>query len=69
MDYFEEAIKLVPGKTVLSNLNTIMQKELGVSFTTYELIKFMKDEEIPEEIVSVLNELEQFIVFNVTFLN
>ncbi len=65
---FEELIKLVPGKVILSNLNTNMQKELGVSFTANELIKFMKNElikfmkneEIPEEVVSVLNEIEKF---------
>jgi len=37
-----------------------MQKELGVSFTANELIKFMKNEEIPEEVICVLNEIEKF---------
>lgn len=60
MESFEELVKLVPGKWVLSNLNTKMQRELGVSFTPNEIIKFMKNEEIPEEVISVLKEIEQF---------
>jgi len=60
MESFEELIKLIPGKLVLSNLNTITQKEFGVSFTSNELIRFAKIEEIPAEIISVLNEIEQF---------
>jgi len=60
MESFEELIKLVPGKWVLSNLNTKMQRELGVSFTPNEIIKFMNNEEIPEEVIRVLNEIEQF---------
>jgi AAA15 family ATPase/GTPase len=39
MKSFENLVKLVPGKLVLSCLNTAMQKELGVSFTINELIE------------------------------
>lgn len=60
MESFDEMIKLIPGKIVLSNLNTVMQKEFGVSFTTNELIKFAKIEEIPDEIIGVLEKVEQF---------
>jgi hypothetical protein len=60
MNSFEELVKLVPGKSVLSCLNTAMQKELGVSFTINELIKYAKSEEIPTEIIDVLDEIEQF---------
>jgi AAA15 family ATPase/GTPase len=60
MKSFENLVKLVPGKLVLSCLNTAMQKELGVSFTINELIKSTKNEEIPVEIIDVLNNIEQF---------
>jgi len=60
MNSVEELVKLVPGKIVLSCLNTAMQKELGVSFTINELIKSTKNEEIPTEIIDVLNKIEQF---------
>ncbi|MGV8088672.1 MAG: ATP-dependent nuclease [Methanothrix sp.] len=60
MESFEELIKLVPGKIVLSCLNTAMQNELGVSFTINELIKYTKREEIPIELVGVLKHLEEF---------
>jgi hypothetical protein len=60
MESSEELVKLIPGKWVLSNLNTRMQRELGVSFTSNEIIKSMKNEEIPEEVIRVLNEIEQF---------
>ncbi len=60
MNSVEELVKLVPGKIVLSCLNTAMQKELGVSFTINELIKSTKNEEIPTEIIDVLNDIEQF---------
>jgi hypothetical protein len=60
MSSYEELVKLIPGKVVLSCLNTAMQKELGVSFTNSELIKYAKIEEIPREIVNVLNDIERF---------
>lgn len=39
MKISEEALKLIPGKAVLADLNTAMQNELGISFTYNELIK------------------------------
>jgi hypothetical protein len=60
MESFDELIKLIPWKIVLSNLNTATQKNLGVSFTTNELIKSTKREEIPVENLEVLNEIDRF---------
>lgn len=56
----EEAIKLIPGKVILSNLNTEMQKEFGFSFTNNEIMKFTRIEEIPKELIDVLNKIEEF---------
>jgi len=56
----EEAIKLIPGKIILANLSTELQKHFGVSFTNHEIIKFMKIEEIPQELTKVLMEIDQF---------
>jgi hypothetical protein len=60
METPEDIIKLIPGKIVLSNLNTELQKEFGVSFTINELIKFIKIEEIPLECIEVLKDINEF---------
>lgn len=56
----KEVIKLVPGKVILANLNTELQKYLRVSFTNSEVIKYTKIEEIPREFVDVLNKINEF---------
>ena len=60
MESTEEAFKLIPGKIILSNLSTELQKQFGVSFTNNEIIKFMKFEEIPLELIAVLKEIDKF---------
>lgn len=62
MNSSENLVKLIPGKVVLSCLNTSMQKDLGVSFTINELIKATKREEVPLEIMDVLTNIEKFRV-------
>jgi len=60
MDSFDEVLKLIPGKIVLANISTELQKEFGVSITNNEIIKSTKSDEIPEELTLVLNNINKF---------
>jgi hypothetical protein len=60
MESADEALKLIPGKIILANISTELQKQLGVSLNNNEIIKFTKNELIPMELIKVLNEINQF---------
>lgn len=54
----QEKLSIVPGKDLLKRLNEKMQEKHGISTSVMELVSQIKKEEIPDEIISVLREIE-----------
>jgi len=53
-------MEVVPGKELLSALNEFLQEKYSVSLTTSLLINAMKKEDIPADIVILIENLEKF---------
>ena len=53
-------LAIVPGKSLLTRLNAHLQEQLKINITSASVIDFMHDSEIPEEMRSILNSLEEF---------
>jgi len=67
LEEFENAWKdwakrrtLVPGKELLSSLNKRLQQDCSVTITPIGIINAMQQEEVPEEICSLIDELDSF---------
>lgn len=58
---FEERMKVVPGKEVLSGLNTILQERYKVSITTTLIVSKMRSSEVPMEMRSLIDGLRTFV--------
>lgn len=56
----DSRIKLVPGKELLTNLNSWLQDKYSISITPTQVISAMKKDEVPEEIRRLLEKLELF---------
>lgn len=56
----ESRLEIVPGKELLSMLNEYLQSNFSVSLTHSLIVNAMKPEEIPEDIVKLLEKLESF---------
>jgi len=57
---FVTRLEIVPGKELLSSLNDYLQEKHSVSLTNSLIVNTMKKEEIPIEIVKLLEKLEVF---------
>ena len=55
-----ERLVLVPGKEVLSKLNTYLQEKWNVTITPNAIIESMTEEEVPGEMKEMINSLEHF---------
>jgi hypothetical protein len=55
-------LHIVPGKTVLSELNARLQREFGIALTPTTIIRETRHDEIPQDLVSLLHELDDFRV-------
>ena len=53
-------LEIVPGKELLSSLNEYLQKKYSISLTTSLIVNSMKKDEVPTEIVDLLQKLEMF---------
>lgn len=56
----DSRLKIVPGKDLLSSLNEYLQEKYSVSLTHSLIIAVMKQDEVPSDIVSLLDSLECF---------
>ncbi len=57
---FEERLKVVPGKRLLTDLNTRLQDEFGVTVTTSAIVSAMHVGEIPGEMTELMAGLAEF---------
>ena len=53
-------IEIIPGKELLSSLNEYLQGNYSVSLTHTLIVNSMKREEIPSDIIKLLDDLEEF---------
>ena len=51
---------IVPGKQVLSAINTRLQATVGISVTATQIIRNLKPREIPDDLRDILNDLNEF---------
>jgi hypothetical protein len=58
-------LRVVPGKTLLSNFNTFLQKELKVSITTTQIVNSLQSDEMAFDLKNVLQGLNLFAKFPV----
>lgn len=56
----ENRLQIVPGKELLAKLNEHLQTAYGISVSNTQILKHMKVHEIPAEMVSLVEELEDF---------
>jgi hypothetical protein len=56
----EKRMKIVPGKEVLAALNGVLQDEYDVTVSSAAIINECPAEEIPEEMVTLIEEIEAF---------
>jgi hypothetical protein len=53
-------LRLVPGKVLLSNFNTVLQKELKVSITSTQIINSLRSDEMAFDLKNILDGLNSF---------
>ena len=53
-------LDMVPGKEVLSRLNTYLQKAYGVTVTPMLIIDSMKDADVSDEMKAMILSLQEF---------
>ena len=53
-------LEIVPGKELLSSLNEYLQEKYSISLTKSLIVDSMKKDEVPSEIVDLLERLEKF---------
>lgn len=58
-----ERVSLVPGKTVLSLMRERIQTMLGISITQAQIVDAMHRDEIPNDLVQLLRELDEYRKF------
>jgi hypothetical protein len=51
---------LVPGKETLAALNTHLQENYGITVSASLIIDSFKKEEIPAEMIEILEQIERF---------
>lgn len=56
----DRRLEIVPGKEVLRRLRSLVQASYSVTLTDYKIISAFRRDEIPEEIVDLLNRLELY---------
>jgi len=57
---FAQRCLIVPGKEVLAALNTLLQSSYGITISATLVINSFQKADIPEEMVQLINDLEQF---------
>lgn len=67
LDEFEEIwsnlhrrLEIVPGKEILSQLNAQLQERYKVTLSVTTIIGMMRPEEVPKEIIKLIDELDSF---------
>jgi hypothetical protein len=53
-------LNLIPGKEALVRVNQWLQREYGISLTPTSIINAMTDSEIPDGIVRLIEQVEEF---------
>lgn len=56
----ESRMTIVPGKDVLRKFRAKCQKDLGITLTDLRIVESFKCEEVPNDLVGMLNQLEKF---------
>ena len=57
---WSERRTIIPGKELLSQLNRRLQQECSVTVTPIAIISAMRQDEVPDEISSLIDQLDQF---------
>ena len=57
---WERPLDMIPGKDAISGFNELLQDQFGISVTTTAVIDAMRIEEIPAEIVELVDKLDTF---------
>ena len=56
----QQRLEMVPGKEVLSRLNTLIQDNWSITITPNSIIQVMTESEVPEEMKGIIASLEAF---------
>lgn len=56
----QKRLELVPGKVLLSTLNTHLQEAHGLTLTNASIMSAMRREEVPSDMLSLMESLEHF---------
>jgi hypothetical protein len=56
----ESRLEIVPGKETLSTLRGILQDRYAVSLTESRIIRSFKEDEIPQDLLLLLRDLENY---------
>lgn len=56
----EDSLSLIPGKEALSNVNEVLRDSDGINVTAYGIIQCIGKADIPNDLVALFSELEQF---------
>lgn len=59
-DNLEDRLLLVPGKEVVAKLNEYLQDNYGITITARMIVDSFQINEIPDEMVELINKLEEF---------
>ena len=57
---WQRPLNMISGKEAMSRFNELLQDQFGVSLTTTAVIDAMRMEEIPEEVVELIEQLDTF---------
>ena len=55
-----DRLKIVPGKATLTALNTKLEKDFGVSITGAQITSYMRLSDVPEELIVILKDIDNF---------
>jgi hypothetical protein len=53
-------LKVVPGKQILSDLNTFLQEKYSITLTAPAIISGMIERDVPKELLDLLRNLDAF---------
>ena len=56
----EKRMEIIQGKIILAQLRNKLQEKYGITLTTFKIIDEFKNDEIPEDIIYLLEKLETF---------
>lgn len=56
----ERRMAVVPGKQLLSSVNTMLQRTLGISISTAQIISKLKPDMMPDDLQNTLRDINEF---------